>query len=50
VKDNSPRWWFHGHTHESCDYVFGKTRVICNPFGYPRATNRAFRANLIVEV
>jgi hypothetical protein len=26
--------WCHGHTHSSCDYVIGKTRVLCNPRGY----------------
>jgi predicted phosphodiesterase len=28
--------WLHGHTHDSCDYVFEGTRVVCNPRGYPR--------------
>lgn len=32
--ENEPRLWFHGHTHEPCDYVFGNTRVVCNPYGY----------------
>jgi predicted phosphodiesterase len=27
--------WVHGHTHDSCDYIYGGTRVICNPRGYP---------------
>ena len=26
--------WVHGHTHTSCDYMAGKTRVLCNPKGY----------------
>lgn len=30
--------WVHGHTHGSCDYVAGRTRVVCNPFGYARAS------------
>lgn len=29
-----PKMWFHGHTHHSCDYLAGDTRVLCNPFGY----------------
>jgi Icc-related predicted phosphoesterase len=29
-----PRYWLHGHTHSSCDYLLGETRVVCNPFGY----------------
>ena len=29
-----PKYWIHGHTHESLDYVVGETRVLTNPFGY----------------
>ena len=28
-------FWVHGHTHSSFDYQIGKTRVVCNPRGYP---------------
>lgn len=28
--------WVHGHMHSSLDYRWGKTRVVCNPRGYPR--------------
>jgi Icc-related predicted phosphoesterase len=34
ILDKKPSLWLHGHTHESCDYVIGDTRVICNPYGY----------------
>ncbi len=34
ILDKKPSLWLHGHTHESCDYVVGDTRVICNPYGY----------------
>jgi hypothetical protein len=27
--------WVHGHTHASCSYQVGSTRVECNPRGYP---------------
>lgn len=27
--------WVHGHMHDSNDYDWGGTRVICNPRGYP---------------
>jgi Icc-related predicted phosphoesterase len=30
-----PALWLHGHTHGSCDYKLGDTRVVCNPMGYP---------------
>jgi len=29
------RLWLHGHTHMPRDYVIGRTRVVCNPRGYP---------------
>ena len=31
--------WIHGHTHNSLDYTVGKSRVLCNPRGYPRNPN-----------
>lgn len=30
-----PDIWIHGHVHEPCSYVVGRTRVLCNPGGYP---------------
>lgn len=30
-----PKLWIHGHTHDACDYVVNRTRVVCNPLGYP---------------
>jgi predicted phosphodiesterase len=48
--------WIHGHTHSSCDYVAGGTRVVCNPKGYgPRGPGRiiengAFDEALLIEV
>jgi len=54
ILDNKPALWVHGHTHESCDYKLGDTRVVCNPYGYSHAgaglRNRAFDRNFIVEV
>lgn len=48
----SPKLWFHGHTHNSLDYVASNstTRVICNPFGYsPIEINQEYIENLIIE-
>jgi hypothetical protein len=43
--------WIHGHTHDSCDYRIGKTRVLCNPRGYyDFALNARFDPGLVVEV
>ena len=41
--------WVHGHTHEPCDYRIGKTRVICNPHGYP-GENKWFRSDLVIDI
>jgi hypothetical protein len=30
-----PALWVHGHQHKTVDYMFGKTRVVANPRGYP---------------
>ena len=44
----------HGHLHRSSDYTVGKTRVICNPRGYPgrygRPTNPCFDEKLIIQI
>lgn len=29
-------FWIHGHMHDNSDYTVGKTRVLCNPRGYPK--------------
>lgn len=41
--------WIHGHTHTPCDYTLNKTRVVCNPRGYPHETNN-FNPGFIVDV
>jgi len=33
----SPKYWIHGHLHNSSDYEIGNTRVLCNPKGYPKS-------------
>lgn len=43
-------YWFHGHTHTSCDYNIGTSRVVCNPKGYGKENIDDFNPNLIVEV
>lgn len=35
VLAKEPKLWLHGHTHDACDYMIGRTRVVCNPRGYP---------------
>ena len=56
VESSGAALWVHGHTHDSCDYVAGSTRVVCNPKGYgPKGVgapieNRAFDPMFVVQV
>lgn len=49
IEDGRPALWVHGHTHDSCDYKLGSTRVVCNPRGY-EDENAKFDPALIVQV
>lgn len=46
--------WIHGHTHNNFDYYVGKTRVVCNPRGYPSVQggweNPQFNPNLVIDL
>lgn len=44
--------WLHGHTHTACDYVIGRTRVLCNPRGYPQESplQTGFKFDLMVNI
>ena len=51
VEDRGAALWVHGHTHCSRDYQVGRTRVVCNPFGYLRYDENAeFDEHLTIEV
>jgi predicted phosphodiesterase len=56
VERSGAALWVHGHTHTSCDYQAGRTRVVCNPKGYgPRSPgapveNEDFDARFVVTV
>ncbi len=39
VEQWAPDLWIHGHVHDPLDYKIGKTRVVCNPWGYPNEGN-----------
>lgn len=46
-----PALWLHGHSHDSADYHFEETRIVCNPFGYwTLGTNPDFKPRFIIEV
>lgn len=43
--------WVHGHIHDSHDFMFGDTRVVCNPRGYEGVElNPDFNPHLILEI
>ncbi|SDG52711.1 Predicted phosphoesterase [Pseudomonas benzenivorans] len=49
----SPTLWIHGHTHNSCDYQIGNTRILSNPRGYAHEgipENMAFDPFLTIQV
>lgn len=35
VKRIKPKIWVFGHTHDTYDFMYDETRLICNPLGYP---------------
>lgn len=43
----APQVWVHGHTHDSCDYMVGNTRVVCNPRGYSFEPNDGFEFKIL---
>jgi hypothetical protein len=49
IEAGRPALWIHGHTHDSCDYTVGGTRVISNPRGYDDE-NSDFNPGLTVQV
>jgi hypothetical protein len=51
ILEREPSLWMHGHGHDSCDFVFGATRFLRNPFGYSgHELNRNFNTGLVLEV
>ncbi|WP_434722774.1 metallophosphoesterase [Mesorhizobium sp. RIZ17] len=49
IQSGRPTLWIHGHTHDSCDYQVGNTRMVCNPRGY-EGENTEFDPALVVRV
>jgi len=42
-----PSLFIHGHTHDACDYDMGKTRVVCNPHGYPSENPEGYEIKVL---
>lgn len=50
IVEKQPKYWIHGHTHSSMDYMIGNTRIICNPLGYPFERNNQYSFDKIIEL
>ena len=51
IAERKPQLVLHGHTHGSCDYKIGETRVVCNPYGYQGyEINKSFVEKLVIDV
>lgn len=53
IKKYNPTLWVHGHSHESCNYIFEKTRIISNPMGYVFKNgyqNEFWKEDFIIEI
>ena len=50
ILDKQPKYFIHGHSHSSCDYNIDRTRIICNPLGYPHERNINFKYDLIIDI
>jgi len=45
----APKLWIYGHTHDFHDFMYDKTRMVCNPVGY-RGEWTGYREQFVVEV
>lgn len=50
ILEMKPDLWIHGHVHEPFDYNIGKTRVICNPKGYPDEPFNGYNSKFVIEI
>ena len=51
ILKHKPQLFVNGHTHCSYDFLLGKTRMVCNPYGYEGyEKNSQFIMDLVVEI
>lgn len=51
ILQHQPAMWFFGHTHTQFDGMIGKTRLFCNPLGYPHERKgRPYDTTQVFEV
>jgi len=46
----APQLWVHGHQHHARDKVYNHTRVVCNPYAYPKEKDNGFQKHRIIEL
>ena len=50
IKNNNPKIWVHGHTHEFMNYNVAQTEFHCNPCGYPHELSfKKFNDSYVIE-
>jgi Icc-related predicted phosphoesterase len=50
VESSDAELWVHGHMHTASDYQLGRTRVLCNPRGYPNESDTHFIPDLVIDL
>lgn len=50
IEERQPKYWFHGHSHVAMDHHIRKTRVVCNPHGYPGEAKKQEYKPVVIEV
>lgn len=50
IEKAQPPIWIFGHTHTPCDFMVGKTRLVCNPKGYPHERGTRYNPRLLLTV
>ncbi|QEN03351.1 phosphoesterase [Thiospirochaeta perfilievii] len=50
IINKEPNLWVHGHVHDAIDCYVGKTRILCNPCGYPHENSNGYIDDLIIEI
>lgn len=50
ILEKQPKYWIHGHTHDSARYKIEGTEILCNPLGYPHERNINFKYDLIIDI
>ncbi|GES41743.1 phosphatase [Rhizobium dioscoreae] len=49
IAAHGPDLWVHGHLHNQSDYIIARTRVVCNPRGYP-GEHTGYDPQMVVEI